>query len=351
LIIKTWGKPNDNQFFEVVKGHVGKENVLTLGTGSYIGDIDIQVFGENKNPTHVLAGRFCSFAEKIYFAIGGNHNYKNVSTFPFDVGYVVGRIFSPSYVANSIPYDRPNHYQVIIGHDVWIGQSTTIMGGVKIGNGALIGANSVVAKDIPPYAIAVGNPARVIKYRFDEETIKKLLAIKWWNWNLEKIAENIPIMNDIEKFLETHYSPELEEFPEDDFSRQINNLEGGQVYHLIADFNAQNPLWLRVVQGFCQSELKDSLLVIWFPKDSTEENSHSLTEAIGDSKNIVTFKHDKNFSPAALRKATNFIATREMTTLEALDYLWDTDVKIISALDNEIFEGEPPVDWKQFLNK
>jgi len=101
------------------------------------------------------------------------------------------------------------------------------MGGVKIGNGAVIGANAVVAKDIPPYAIAVGNPARIIRYRFDKEMIKKFLAIKWWNWSLEKIADNFPIMNDPEKFLEVHYSPELEGFPEDDFSRQLKPVTGG----------------------------------------------------------------------------------------------------------------------------
>lgn len=98
---------------------------------------------------------------------------------------------------------------------------------MKIGNGAVVGANAMVAKDIPPYAIAVGNPARVVKYRFDEETIRKFLAVKWWNWSLEKIADNFPLMNDPEKFLAAHYSPELEEFPEDDFSRQLKTLTGG----------------------------------------------------------------------------------------------------------------------------
>ncbi|MBD3879711.1 MAG: CatB-related O-acetyltransferase [Quinella sp. 1Q5] len=108
-----------------------------------------------------------------------------------------------------------------------MGQSVTIMGGVKIGNGAVIGANAVVAKDIPPYAIAVGNPARIIKYRFDDETIRKLLAVKWWNWSLKKFEENNHLVKDVEKFLEAHYLPELEEFPEDDFSRQLKTLTGG----------------------------------------------------------------------------------------------------------------------------
>jgi len=83
--------------------------------------------------------------------------------------------------------------------------------------------------------------------------------------------------------------------------------------------------------------LKDAALVIWLGKDVTEENSKLVAEAIGENKNILTFKHDKTFSPAALKKATHFITTREMSTLEALDYLWNTDVKIISALDSGIF--------------
>ncbi len=83
--------------------------------------------------------------------------------------------------------------------------------------------------------------------------------------------------------------------------------------------------------------MENAALVIWIDKNLTEENSQALTKAIGDNKNILTFKHDKNFSPAALKKATHFITTREMSSLEALDYLWNSDVKILSGLDNRIF--------------
>ena len=216
--------PSDRQFFGGIAGSADAENFLTLGAASYIENTELSVFADNINFPHILIGRFCSFADKIYFAIGGNHNYKRVSSFPFDVDRVLERIFKS---ANALPYNRPNRYQVVIGHDVWIARDVTIMGGVKIGNGAVIGANAVVAKDIPPYAIVVGNPARVIRYRFDEETIRKLLAVKWWNWSLEKIADNFPIINDIEKFLEAHYSPELEEFPNDEFTQKLNNFTGG----------------------------------------------------------------------------------------------------------------------------
>ena len=296
--------------------------ILTLGTRSYINGLSLCI-GYTKWNGQALIGRFCSLSHELLFLVGRNHNYKAITT------------------SSQLPI-RPktrskNPQQIIIGHDVWIGHGATILGGVKIGNGAVIGANAVVAKDIPPYAIAVGNPARVIKYRFDEETIKKMLAVKWWNWSLEKIADNFPLMNDVEKFLSAHYSPALEEFPEDNFSCQLNNFIGNSAYQFIADFEAKAPLWSKIIKDFKQANLADAVLVIWLGKDATEENSQALTAAIGDSKNILVFKHDENFSPAALKKATHFITTREMSTLAALDYLWNTDVKIISALDNEIF--------------
>ena len=80
---------------------------------------------------------------------------------------------------------------VIIGNDVWIGYGATILSGVSIGDGAAIGACSLVVKDVPPYAIVAGNPAQVIRYRFDEETIHKLLKIRWWDWPDQRVRENI----------------------------------------------------------------------------------------------------------------------------------------------------------------
>lgn len=317
-------------------------NTLTVGSGSYIYDVEFKLFDENPTLPHVLMGRFCSTADNVCFLIGANHPYKNVSGFPFDVEAFVEKIFG---AVKTISFRRPNRYQLIIGHDVWIGRGVTIMGGVKVGNGAVIGAGAVVAKDIPPYAIVAGNPARVVKYRFDEETIKKFLAVKWWNWDLKKIADNLPLMTDVEKFLATHYSPALENFPEDDLSRLLENF-GGRVYQFLADFGATQPLWKKIVREFCQADFEKNLLVIYLGAEVTAEDFEQLAAEVnhfgsGAGKNILTVTtDDKNFSVAALRKGTHFITSREMSTLEALDYLWDTDVKIISALDDEIFAGD-----------
>ena len=153
MVFKMNRSPRDKKLF-----HKETMNVFTLGRGSYTGNFDVSVvFGE----MNVLGGRFCSLAGNIHFSMGGNHSMQSITTSPLDVNVVVKDIFgSVRPDLKPILNVRKQHRQIIFGHDVWISQSATIMGGVKIGNGAVIGANAVVAKNIPPYAIAVGNPAR-----------------------------------------------------------------------------------------------------------------------------------------------------------------------------------------------
>lgn len=98
-------------------------------------------------------------------------------------------------------FDWRREKKVVIGHDVWLGHNVTVMGGVSIGNGAVIGSGAIVTKDIPPYAIAVGNPAMIIRYRFDSQTIEKLEKIQWWNWEHEKLKAVLDDFKDLDTFL------------------------------------------------------------------------------------------------------------------------------------------------------
>jgi acetyltransferase-like isoleucine patch superfamily enzyme len=139
--------------------------------------------------TKLIVGNFTSIADGVQFFMsnGFGHDVKNVSTFPF--GYVSRRKFR-----GAINKSKNTNGDIIIGNDVWIGENAVVMSGVKIGDGAVIANNSHIVKDVPPYALVGGNPAKLIKYRFDEETISKLLEIKWWDWDDEKINVNVNLL-------------------------------------------------------------------------------------------------------------------------------------------------------------
>lgn len=217
--------PSDRECF-ALDDKKESRHFLTLGSSSYIRGVDLEIFSSFKSRIpHILIGRFSSLSWNLKFLMGFNHRYKNVvSTYAFArssfIQEAVAQAENKEILLEQAKKYRDkrrfhNHHQIIIGNDVWIGRGATIMGGVKIGSGAIIGANATVSKDIPPYAIVAGNPAKIIKYRFDEETIKKFMAVKWWNWSIEKILENAPLMDNPEKFLEKHYTPELEKISYD----------------------------------------------------------------------------------------------------------------------------------------
>lgn len=140
-------------------------------------------------------GKFCSIANNVTILLGGEHRPEWVSTYPFDV-------FLKEYSHRES--STKNKGDIIIGNDVWIGYGTTILSGVTIGDGAVIGTNSLVTKDVPPYSIVGGDPAKIIRYRFDEDTIDKLLKIKWWNFDDKRLQRAIPklLSGNIDKFIE-----------------------------------------------------------------------------------------------------------------------------------------------------
>lgn len=127
----------------------------------------------------ITIGKFCSIASGVRIQVGDEHDYKRVSTFPFKTVFGLNTTYEEAFGDS-----------VHIGNDVWIGESARILSGTIIGDGAVIGAGSVIKGTIKPYGIYVGNPAKLIKMRFEEPVIKFLEEIKWWNWPLEKILRN-----------------------------------------------------------------------------------------------------------------------------------------------------------------
>ncbi len=163
----------------------------SIGKFTY-GDPEVRYGQEQATLT---IGKFCSIADNVIIFLGGDHRQDWVTTFPFnwflkEFSYIKGGAATKG--------------NVIIGNDVWIGTHVLILSGVKIGDGAVVGASSVVTKDVDPYAIVAGNPARTIGMRFDQETISHLLKIKWWDWDIQRIKDNIPFLlsDKLKKFID-----------------------------------------------------------------------------------------------------------------------------------------------------
>lgn len=167
--------------------------MVTFGNMSYIVGGVIQ--SSTPAQVHMLVGNYCQIAHNTTFEMGLNHAFSGVTAYPF------GNVWGYSR-EDTIKRSLANRQQLIIGHDVWIGGNATIIKGVKIGNGAIIGTNAVVTKDVPPYAIVGGNPAKIIRYRFSPEIIDALDKIKWWYWPLEKVKANRQYMENVEEFIE-----------------------------------------------------------------------------------------------------------------------------------------------------
>lgn len=154
------------------------------------------------NHERLIIGKFCSIACGAKFLFNcANHTLKSLSTYTFPLFYEDWGL-EKSDVATA--WD--NKGDIVIGNDVWIGYEAVIMAGVHIGNGAIIAARAVVTKDVPPYTIVGGVPARPIRKRFDEEVIRKLETLKWWDWSVEKIRQCLPYIGkgDVNKLTQEH---------------------------------------------------------------------------------------------------------------------------------------------------
>lgn len=164
-----------------------------IGEWTY-GNPNIKAWDEK---TNLRIGKFCSIAGNVQFLLGGEHRADWITTYPFN------EVMDEAREYQGHPASKGD---IIIGNDVWIGQNAIILSGVNIGNGAVIGAGSVVSKDVSAYAIAVGNPARITRYRFSQEQIIELEKIQWWEWSLEEIRNALPLLlsGQVETFIKQH---------------------------------------------------------------------------------------------------------------------------------------------------
>ena len=174
-----------------LKNIISNPNII-VGDYTYYDDFEnVKNFEKNVkylfdfNGDRLIIGKFCMIASGVTFIMNGaNHLTDSISSYPFAI---FGDAWKDAMDGKSYPIKG----DTIVGNDVWIGYSATIMPGVKIGDGAIIATNSTITKDVEPYSIVGGNPAKEIRKRFSNEEIKDLLELKWWNWDIEKITKNV----------------------------------------------------------------------------------------------------------------------------------------------------------------
>lgn len=188
--------PNENiKQLVYIKNVITRPNII-VGDYTYYDDAD----GAENFEAHVthhyeflgdklIIGKFCAIAKGVEFIMNGaNHRMGSVSTYPFNIMGGSWEKFAPEL--GELPFKG----DTVVGNDVWIGQNAVILPGVHIGDGAIIGANSVVGSDVEPYSVVAGNPARLLRRRFDDEMIELLLRLKWWDKDIQEINRLIPIL-------------------------------------------------------------------------------------------------------------------------------------------------------------
>jgi acetyltransferase-like isoleucine patch superfamily enzyme len=158
-----------------------------------------------ETPNKLTIGKFCSIAMDCEFLLGGGHDMSSMTTYPFPeiVHFAAdAATMKESYV--------PDSGSSRVGNDVWIGRNAIFLPGVTVGDGAVIGAGAVVAKDIEPYHVVVGNPARTVRSRFDDKEIEVLLRVRWWDWPVEMIRKNINLImsRNVNALLQAHNANE-----------------------------------------------------------------------------------------------------------------------------------------------
>ena len=317
-------------------------HLISMGRKSYISQAWLD-YGSIR--TSILIGRYTSIAHRVVFEIGLNHNHNLVSSYPFRDYEAMGK---PDNTDIGHYYEN-NHYQIIIGNDVWIGEGVKILGGVHIGNGAVIGMGAVVTRDVPPYAVVVGNPARFVKYRFDEDVIAKLEEIKWWNWEEDAIDSAMSEMNDPYAFAQKYYKGL--NIPRNEFTNAMDQMvnAGGKIYYYVLDYDAPRPFWYKVLYMFKRAFEHDNtqMLIIEFPKEHANNDVFFPANTIIDRfcsecKGIIKIVKKDSASTAVFFHASTYIAGADIRSLAYIDMAEYLGMTVKSACDWEsgLFEKD-----------
>lgn len=316
------------------KTNMPKFPVIVMGTDSYIASGSIMTLIDYPSKDIMYAvhniqiGKYCSLSHQITFLVNANHDYPAITTSP------------ASFMEDFKPRrNLPHKGQILIQNDVWIGYGCTIMSGVTIHNGAVVATGSVVKKDVPPYAIVGGNPARVIKYRFTPEQITQMLQIAWWDWPTETLkARKEDFSLGIDEFIRK-YAPQCTK------PAKIDLEKDKTTYLLIPDFDDPYPVYEWILKEYCKKfgEDKSNRLLIYIKDDPSTKDRHLellnqvLSKYYTGNGDILIRIENPQDERALFTAADYYITTRSLDTVRYSCYADLMGVKIVSGVDWPIF--------------
>lgn len=310
--------------------------VLTIGRDSYIEQAIVETVLDNDLVYNLQVGRYTSIAPDVTFVVDMNHDYRRPCQ---------GRI-------SGVNYNRPDRTkrkgQIIIMNDCWIGEKATIMSGVTVGNGAVVAAEAVVTKDVPDYAIAAGNPAQVIGYRFTKEQIEKLLLISWWNWDADKVLKaGDELYGDIDSFISKHIEEAKEELkyvaPAD--IAPIEKTNSGEEKRLlyVPDFEQDYPTYPRVIDAFAKTfkDTNTELLLCVIEDEYLQNKLDALNEVFALYENVNCYVNlfvgNLENVRGLFSQVEGYITNRSKENVHYVDVARSYQLEIISGVDIPIF--------------
>lgn len=325
----------------------GKGNfpILRIGRGSYIAGAKIETslnFHVEDGCYNLQIGKYCALAEDILFMMDLMHDYKYVS-----IGAIEEFRDMPAGTFDINRYRVQRKGQILIENDVWIGHGATILGGVTIHNGGVVGAGAVVTKDVPPYAIVAGNPAKIVKYRFEEAEVRALLDIAWWDWEPDTIKRRYREMKmPVSDFIES-FAAEVSEKRKEILSRAnpVNKNVSGSVYMCIADMEAEFPVCSKIIDEFCSKfQNMDGQLVVYVRNSADKElNLEKIIQALLPYESIdcsIQIIDDEHVQlPDVVKSCDYYVTNRCSDNLKAVEWAYLFGKKVLSGVDIPIWIG------------
>lgn len=336
LSVEEYSIRKDTIFYEDLVKENKKFPAISMGRDSYIVHGYAVCEVDEAYLYDIQVGRYTSIADGCIFLIDMNHDYKRVAQ---------GRI-------GGIPYRRPENVrrkgQIIIGNDCWLGRDVSVHAGVHIGDGAVVAANSVVTKDVPPYAMVGGNPAKIIGYRFENHQIEALRKIAWWYWDEDKIlsASNLLTNADIDAFINTY----LEEA-----KRYICNIEKvdiqtieksgeGRIYYYIPDFEQDYPTYPAVISEYINkfSDTNNELLLYVEDDDFVDDKLNVLNQIFSEYEDnncyVNLFIGHVKDQTSILSQVDYYITNRSIDNVKNVSAASHLGLKCIQSVSLPIFD-------------